>query len=127
MSTKKKKSAKGKTQMLVLGFYCGGLGKDLGFFYVLFSGGAGSGIDFGLGLGLGLQVGSPLSPPPRRTGAGAHERPRWVGEGAEAVWMGQEGARATCLRGVGVSGWPEVTGGWCGFAGEWGKLERVGR
>lgn len=38
---KKKKSAKGKTQMLVLGFYCGGLGKDLGFFYVLFSGGGG--------------------------------------------------------------------------------------
>lgn len=27
--------------MLVLGFYCGGLGKDLGFFYVLFSGGGG--------------------------------------------------------------------------------------
>lgn len=35
--------------MLVLGFYSGDLGNDLGLFYVLFSGGF---IDLGLGLGL---------------------------------------------------------------------------
>ena len=75
MSTKKKKICKGKNPNACTGFLLWDLEKDLGCFYMLFSG---SFIDFGLGSGLGLQVGSPLSPPPRRIGVtpGDHEQGR---------------------------------------------------